>query len=154
MSSTIQTSPVIANRTQVLTARAAKQEKAKGGPLLWTGRIMSTLFVLFMLCERVIHLLKPTPVVQAFVELGYPLRLSVALGIIELLCVAFYVVPRTSVIGAVLLTGYLGGAIATQLRVGHPLFGPALFPIYIGILLWGGLCLRENRLRVLVPWRS
>lgn len=121
---------------------------------IWSGRILSALVVLFMLFDAVLHLLKPAPVVQAFAELGYPLRLSLALGIIELLCVALYMFPHTSVLGAILLTGYLGGAVATQLRVGNPLFSQALFPIYVGILCWAGLYLREDRLRALMPWRS
>src|SRR5487761_372416 len=85
--------------------------------LLWTGRILSTLAVLFMLFDSVGHLLKPAPVVQAFVQLDFPLRLSLTLGIIQLICIVIYIIPRTAVLGAVLLTGYLGGAVAIHMRV-------------------------------------
>ena len=121
---------------------------------LWTGRIMTVLVILFMLFDAVIHLLKPAPVVNAFAQLGFPLQLSIALGVIELACIILYAVPRTSLLGAILLTGYLGGAIVTQLRVGNPLFSQALFPIYVGVLAWGGLFLRDRRLRALIPLRQ
>jgi hypothetical protein len=94
------------------------------------------------------------PVVESFNQLGYPVDLAVTLGIIELICLITYVIPRTSVLGAILLTGYLGGAVAIQLRIGAPLFSTALFPIYIGILVWEGLYLRDDRLRALVPGRK
>ncbi len=97
-------------------------------PLLWTGRILSILAVLFMLFDSVGHLLKPAPVVQAFAQLGVPLRLSIPLGIIQLVCIVFYVIPRTATLGAVLLTGYLGGAVAIQMRVGNPFF-ECIFPL-------------------------
>ncbi len=116
---------------------------------LWTGRVISILITLFMLFDCLGHFLKPAPVVQAFAQLGFPLRFSVPLAIVELVCVALYVIPRTAVLGAILLTGYLGGAVAIQLRVGNPFFAETLFPVYIGILLWGGLVLRDPRLRVL-----
>ena len=89
------------------------------------------------------------PVAQAFKQLGYPVEIAVPLGIIELVCLIIYVIPRTSILGAVLLTGYLGGAVATQVRVSAPLFSTELFPIYIGVLLWGGLYLRDERVRTL-----
>lgn len=122
--------------------------------MLWAGRIVSALSVLFLVFDGVIHLTKIAPVVAAFDQLGYPLRLAVGLGIVELVCVILYVFPRTSVLGAILLTGYLGGAIATQLRVANPLFSEALFPVYVGILVWGGLYLRDERLRAFVPFQS
>lgn len=118
---------------------------------LWTGRVLSGIVVLFMLFDAVIHLMRIPPVVEAFAQLGLPLSLAVPLGILELICVVTYVFPRTSVLGAILLTGYLGGAIATQARVGHSLFGETLFPVYVGILLWGGLLLRNERLRAIFP---
>src|ERR1700720_4399416 len=89
---------------------------------LWAGRILSGLGVLFMLFDAIIHTMRPAPVVQAFTQLGFPLSSALPLGIIELLCVGLYVIPRTSAFGAILLTGYLGGAIATQVRIGAPLF--------------------------------
>ena len=111
------------------------------------GRTYRSLPVLFLLFDGVIHVMKPAPVVQAFAQLGYPDSLAIPLGIIEFFCVAVYVLPRTSVLGAVLLTGYLGGAVASHLRVGDSLFGQVLFPVYVGVLLWGGLFLRDGRLR-------
>jgi len=122
-------------------------------PLLWTGRILSILAVLFMLFDTVGHLLKPAPVVQAFAQLDFPLRLSVVIGIIQLICLILYVIPRTAVLGAVLLTGYLGGAVAIHMRVGNPLF-ECLFPIIIGVLFWTGLLLRDHRLRAIFPVSS
>jgi DoxX-like family len=89
---------------------------------LWAGRIVSAVAVLFLTMDGVTHLIKPAPVAEAFNRLGFPLSLSVELGIIELACVVVYVIPRTSILGAILLTGYLGGAVATHLRVLDPLF--------------------------------
>jgi hypothetical protein len=117
---------------------------------LWAGRIVSALAVLFMLFDGVTHLMKPAPVAEAFSRLGFPLSLSVELGIIELFCVVVYVIPRTSILGAILLTGYFGGAVATHLRVRDPLFD-TIFPILIGALVWGGLYLLDRRLRALIP---
>ena len=121
---------------------------------LWTGRVLSGLGALFMIFDGIIHILRITPVVDGFSQLGYPLGVSATLGVIELLCVGLYLIRRTSVLGAILLTGYLGGAIATQVRVGSPLFSTTLFPIYIALLLWGGLYLRDDRVRSLIPLRS
>lgn len=121
---------------------------------LWTGRILSGLGALFMAFDGTIHILRIAPVVDAFGQLGYPLGVSATLGFIELICVALYLFPRTSVLGAVLLTGYLGGAIATQVRVGAPLFSTTLFPVYVALLLWGGLYLRDERVSSLIPLRS
>jgi hypothetical protein len=121
---------------------------------VWTGRICSGLVVAFLVFDAVIHLMKPAPVVEAFAKLGFPLRLAVPLGIIELVCILLYAFPRTSILGAVLLTGYLGGAIATQLPTSNSLFGEILFPVYVGVILWGGIYLRDERLRSLFPLRS
>ncbi len=120
---------------------------------LWAGRIISALPVLFLLFDGVIHLTRIAPVVDSFNQLGYPIVLALGLGIIELVCVVLYVVPPTSVLGAILLTGYLGGAVASNLRIGAPLFSNALFPVYVGVLLCAGLYLRSNRLRALLPLR-
>ena len=111
---------------------------------VWTGRIVSTLVALFMTIDAITHLLKPQPVVAAFAQLGLPLELSVPIALLALSCVALYVIPRTALIGAVLLTGYLGGAIAIQARAGSAVF-PTVFPAIVGALAWGGLALR-NRL--------
>jgi hypothetical protein len=115
---------------------------------------MSALPVLFLLMDGVMKLVKPEFVVKATVQLGYPESVIFGLGIVVLVCVILYVVPRTAVLGAILLTGYLGGAVATHVRVGDSLFSHALFPVYFAILLWGGLYLREERLRALIPLRS
>ena len=118
------------------------------------GRVMSGLAVAFLLFDSVIKLVTHASVVEAFPQLGYPLSTAVAIGVIELVCLMLYVVPRTAVLGAILLTGYLGGAIASHVRIGSPLFTHTLFPIYVGALIWGGLFVRESRLRELVPLRG
>jgi hypothetical protein len=120
---------------------------------LWAGRIISAFAVVFLIMDGGIKVLNLAPAVEATTQLGYPASLVVGIGIIELICLAVYVIPRTSVLGAILMTGYLGGAIATQVRAGASLFN-IVFPIIIGALLWGGLFLREQRLRALVPLRS
>ena len=121
---------------------------------LWAGRIMSGLVVAFLVFDGVLKFFKPAPVAEAFARVGWPLQLANVLGAVLLTCTVLYVIPRTSVLGAMLLTGYLGGAVATHSRVGDPLFSHILFPTYLGILLWGGLYLREERLRGLVPFRT
>lgn len=118
------------------------------------GHIINAVPVLFLLFDSVIKLLTIDPVVESFGQLGYPATLALGIGIVELACLALYVIPHTSVLGAILLTGYLGGAVATHVRVGSPLFTHALFPIYVAALLWGGLYLHDNRLRALVPLRG
>ena len=124
--------------------------------MLWTGRTISALVVLFLLFDIVIKFIRPAPpsVVEAFTHLGLPDSIDVGLGIVLLTCTVLYVIPRTAVLGAILLTGYLGGAVSIHLRVGDPLFSHILFPIYMGALIWGGLYLREDRLRALIPLRS
>lgn len=121
---------------------------------LWAGRIMTGIAVLFLLFDTVIHLMRIPPVVESFGQLGYQVSLVLGIAILELVCLALYVIPRTSILGAILLTGYLGGAVASNLRVGNPLFSHVLFPVYVGMLLWAGLYLREDRLRALIPLRS
>ena len=120
----------------------------------WAGRVISALPVLFLLMDAVMKLIKLAPVVEATVKIGWPESLIIPLGIVLLVCTILYVIPSTSVLGAILLTGYLGGAVATHLRIGDPLFTHILFPVYLGVLLWLGLYLRDARLRVLVPIRS
>ena len=121
---------------------------------LWAGRILTGLVAAFLGFDAVIHIMKPAPVVEAFAKLGFPIRYAVPLGIIELVCIFLYVIPATSILGAIFLTGYLGGAIAVQLPTGNSLFGEVLFPIYIAVFLWGGIYLRDARLRTMVPVRS
>jgi DoxX-like protein len=120
---------------------------------LWAGRIISGLAIAFLIFDSVTKFMKPAPVIDAFAHLGWPLNTAPILGIILLTCVTVYVIPRTSIVGAILLTGYLGGAVATHLRVGDPLFSHILFPTYMGTLLWLGLYLRDNRLRSFIPLR-
>src|SRR6267378_4932077 len=100
---------------------------------VWIGRILSGLVVLFLIPDGIIKFIKPAPVVYTFAHLGWPLSVSVTLGILLLVCTVLYAIPRTSVLGAILLTGYLGGAVATHFRVGDPLFSNILFPTYLGI---------------------
>lgn len=120
---------------------------------LWSARILSALVALFLLFDAVGHMVKPAPVVDAFARLGYPLSASLGIGIVELLCLVVYVIPKTEVLGAVLLTGVLGGAVATHLRVGSPPFEAYIFPLLVGLLVWGGIWLRDLRLRALFPFR-
>jgi len=120
---------------------------------LWAGRIMGAVAVLFLLFDSVIKVLKLAPAVEGTIKLGYPGTAVVGLGILELACLAVYVISPTSVFGAVLLTGYLGGAVATHVRVGNPLFTHILFPTYVAVLLWGALYLRDARLRAVVALR-
>lgn len=120
---------------------------------LWTGRIMSALPALFLLMDAVGKLVKPAPVVEGTVQLGYPESVLLGLGIVLLTCTVLYLIPQTAILGAILLTGYLGGAVATHVRVGSPLFTHILFPVYVAVLIWGGLYLRDERLRALIPLR-
>jgi len=135
----------------------ANNSDAQFGPLskgrLWTGRIMSALPALFLLVDGVGKLIKPAPVVEGTVQLGYPESVLLGLGIVLLTCTILYTIPRTAILGAILLTGYLGGAIATHVRVGSPLFSHILFPVYLAVLIWGGLYLRDERLGALIPLR-
>ena len=117
------------------------------------GRVLSALPVMFLLFDAGIKFTRLDVVAQSMNQLGYPAGAALGIGILELVCIALYVVPRTSVLGAVLFTGYLGGAIATHVRLANPLFTHILFPVYVAALLWGGLYLREERLRELLPVR-
>ncbi len=119
---------------------------------LWIGRIMSALAVLFLIFDGGIKVMKLAPAVEATTQLGYPESTVLSIGILQLACLAVYVIPRTSLLGAILLTGYLGGAVATQVRAGSDLFS-VVFPIMIGMLIWGGLFLRDDRLQALIPLR-
>jgi hypothetical protein len=119
----------------------------------WAGWILSGLPALFLLADSVGKLVRPAPVVEGTVQLGYPESVLIGLGIVLLVSTVRYLIPRTCVLGAILLTGYLGGAVATHVRVGHPLFTHTLFPVYFGVILWAGLYLRDERLRALLPLR-
>jgi hypothetical protein len=123
---------------------------------LLTGRILTTLTVLFLIMDIVFKFIRPVPpqVLQSMNQLGFQTGLLTTIGILLLACTVLYVIPATSVLGAVLLTGYLGGAISVHVRVGNPLFGYVLFPVYVGALMWAGLYLREPRLLALLPLRK
>ncbi len=118
---------------------------------LWAGRIISALVALLLVFSGVMKLLKPAPVLQGFAHFGYPESHILGIGILEITCTIIYLIPRTSVLGAILVTGYLGGATATNVRVGDP---SSFVTVILGVLVWGGLYLREDRLRTLIPLRS
>ena len=122
--------------------------------MIWTGRILSALVVLFLIFDGVTKVMKVRMVTEAMAPLGLPVSLTVPIGVILLACTVLYVIPSTAILGAILLTGYLGGAVMIQLRVGNPLYSQTLFPVYFGVLLWLGVYLREARLRALVPFRE
>jgi len=117
----------------------------------WTGRILSSIAILFLIMDATMKVLRVPAAVEGTKQLGYPPDVLVTLGIIQLVCIALYLIPRTQVLGAILWTGYLGGAVATHVRVGNPLFSHILFPTYVAALLWGGLWLRDQRVRSLIP---
>ena len=119
---------------------------------IWTGRILGGIAVLFLTMDTVFKLVAPAAMAaEATAQLGYPPHLLPVIGVIEAILLVIYLIPRTSVFGALLWTGYLGGAIATHFRIGNPLFTHQLFPIYIATLLWLGLWLRDRRLRAVLP---
>jgi DoxX-like protein len=133
---------------QTTTQNAQISKKA-----LWAARIISALPALFLLVDGTMKLIKPVPVVEATVKLGYPESSILGIGIVLLTSTILYLIPRTAILGAILLTGYLGGAVATHVRVGEGPF-PVLFPVFFGVLVWGGLWFRDGRLRALIPIRS
>ncbi len=120
------------------------------GVQVWSGRVLSGVAVLFLAMDAMIKVLQLPVAVEGTKKVGYPASAVLVLGIIQLICLAAYLIPRTRVFGAILWTGYLGGAVATHVRMGDPLFSHVLAPVYVAILLWGGLCLRDARLRAVV----
>jgi len=118
--------------------------------LLWAGYVISALPVLMLIFSSVMKIMQPPDVVKGFADLGWPVQLAIALSVVELGCTILYVIPWTAVFGAILLTGYLGGATATHVRVSEPFYTP----IVLGVLVWLGLYLRDGRLRALIPLRS
>jgi hypothetical protein len=124
---------------------------AARGPAI--GTVLTVLVALFLTFDTVLKVLALAPAVEGTTSLGYPAASVRWIGGIELVCLTLYLVPRTSVLGALLLTGYLGGAVATHVRLGNPLLTHTLFPLYVGAMLWGGLYLRERRLHALLPLR-
>ena len=120
----------------------------------WTARVLAGLAVAFLLMDSAMKVLQLAPAVKGTAELGFPPESVLALGVVQLLCTILYLIPRTSLLGAILLTGYLGGAVATHVRLGNPLFSHVLFPTYVALLVWGGLYLRDVRLRQLISFRT
>ena len=120
---------------------------------LWAARIITGLVALFLLMDGVMKLVKPAFVVEETMRLGYPERVIVPIGIVLIVCTILYLIPKTAVLGAILLTGYLGGAVATHVRAGEPVFS-VVFAIVFGVLVWLGLYLRNPTLRLLIPFSS
>jgi hypothetical protein len=116
---------------------------------LWIGWILTVLPCSMLFMSAAMKFIKPPSAVEGFAHLGFPEKLAFGLGVLELVCTILYLIPRTAVLGAILLTGYLGGAVCTHLRVGDPFIMPAL----IGVVIWGGIFLRDPRLRALIPLR-
>jgi hypothetical protein len=127
----------------------AAAQTSKG--MLWAGRVISAIPVLLMLFSAVLKLMKPAPVVQGFLHFGYPESQILIIGILELVSCVVYLIPRTAILGAILMTGYLGGATATNVRVGDPSY---IMTVILGVMVWGGLFLRDPRVRTLIPLRS
>ncbi|HEY1732785.1 MAG TPA: DoxX family protein [Terriglobales bacterium] len=122
--------------------------------MLWVGRAISGVITLLLLLDAAMKVMRVAPVVEGTVKAGYPANSVLPIGIILLVCLVCYAIPRTAVLGAILLTGYLGGAVATNLRISSPLLTYTLVPVYVGVLVWAGLFLREERLRALIPLRE
>jgi len=133
-------------------------ESLTPGPLskgaVWTGRVLTGLIVLFLLFDGIIKLVMIQPVIDTFNQMGYPVKHAYLIGVIDVTCAILLAIPRTAVLGAVLMTGLLGGAIATHVRIDSPLFSHTLFGVYMGLIAWAGLYLREPRVRALLPLRS
>lgn len=126
----------------------------KASASVWTGRVLTGLFALFILGASVVPKLAGMPVAEeTMAQLGWPHGYAFAIGIVELTCLVLYLYPRTNVLGAVLFMGLLGGAMATQIRAGSPLFSHQLFSLYLGLVMWGGLWLRDEGVRAVFPFR-
>jgi hypothetical protein len=121
---------------------------------LWTSYVMSGLVILFMLMDSIMKFVKPKQVIEGTLALGFTEQHLITIGTLGLISTLLYALPRTSVLGAILLTGYFGGAVATHLRLNDPLFSHTLFTVYFGIFVWGGLWLRNSKLRELFPVRQ
>lgn len=130
--------------------------EAVAGPkaMKWTGFVLTGLVIAFMLMDATMKLMQLDIVKATGLDLGWGPQSALPLGVTLLACTALYALPQTAVLGAVLLTGYLGGAVATHVRVGSPLFSHVLFGVYLGVMIWGALWLREPRLRAIFPSRG
>ena len=136
----------MAINTPMTTVRTGASSRAR----LLTGRALTTIAALFLTFDAIVKLANVQVALDANAQLGYRASLIVPIGVLEIVLLAIYLAPRTSIVGAILWTGYLGGAIASQLRAGNPLFSNVLFPIYVAVLIWGGLWLRDARVRALI----
>jgi hypothetical protein len=121
--------------------------------MVWAGWIICTLCIAFLLVDALMKVVKAEPAVQGTVQIGYPESSVFWMGLALLVSTVLYAIPQTSILGAILVTGYLGGAVASNVRVGAPLFSSVLLPVYVGVLVWGGLYLRDERVRAMVPVR-
>jgi hypothetical protein len=139
-------------RNSPMSADPVSHAAADSRARVWTGRTLTAISVVFLFFDSVTKLMLVKPVVDAMPALGYPVSLARPIGIILLACLIVYLIPQTRVLGAVLVTGFLGGAVATNVRIGNPLFTHDLFPVYVAIMLWGGLYLRDARVRALIPF--
>jgi hypothetical protein len=141
--------------SSVTQSPAINQSTATDAPtskkMLWTGRVISAIPILLMIFSAVMKLIKAAPVVQGMPRYGYPESQIVTIGVLELLSCIVYVIPDTAVLGAILMTGYLGGATATNFRVGDPSY---VMTVILGVFVWGGLFFRDARVRALLPLRS
>ena len=137
-----------------MASLAESMQPAARGTMFWTGWVMSGLVILFLLMDAVMKLLALPVVLETSAPLGFVgASMARTLGIVLLVCTLLYIAPQTAVLGAILLTAYLGGAVATHVRVGNPLFSHILFGVYMGVLMWGGLYFRDATLRTLIPLR-
>lgn len=118
------------------------------------GRTLTTIAALFLTMDTVMKLFRVPQALEGTAQLGYPVSVIFPLGVVSLVMLVLLLIPRTALLGALLWTGYLGGAVATHVRIGNPLFSHVLFPVYVAVLIWGGLWLRDARLRALVPFRA
>jgi DoxX-like family len=142
------------NVLQVEQRRSQPVDAVSSRRAVWIGRVLSGLAILFLAFDSTVKLLALAPALEGTARLGFPLSTVRPIGILEAFCLVAYAFPPSAVFGAVLLTGYLGGAIATHVRLGDPLFSHVLFPVYVGALLWGGLWLRDRRVRALAARRD
>jgi DoxX-like family len=136
----------------VASASAIQAPLSKGA--VWTGRILTALIVVFLLFDGIIKFMMIQPVIDTFGQLGWPVKHAYLIGAIDVACAILLAIPRTAMLGGVLLTGLLGGAIATHLRIDSPLVSHTLFGVYMGLIAWTGLYLRDPRVRALLPLRS
>ncbi len=133
--------------------RTVAQTAPVSGKGHWAGYVISGVVILFLIFDGVIKLVPIAPVTESLLQLGYPATVSFTrgLGVLVLACTALYAIPQTAILGAILLTAVMGGAITSHLRLGDPLFTHTLFGVYLGLLIWGGLWLRDSRLRAVIP---